>query len=344
MTTKSDASAITNNVRSARSQGRLAAAASKAHILVEALPWLERFRGAIVVIKYGGNAMVDDGLKAAFAKDIMFLRYAGLRPVVVHGGGPQIGAMLERVGLTSEFKGGLRVTTPEIMDVVRMVLTGQVGRELVGLLNQHGPLAVGLSGEDAALFGARKRDLVIDGIPVDLGLVGDVVSVNPSAVMDILDAGRIPVVSTVAPDLDVDGQVLNVNADTAASALAVALGAHKLVVLTDVEGVYASWPDPDSLLSQLSVGAAADLLTRVAAGMRPKLEACVRAVAEGVPQAHIIDGRQMHSLLLEVFTGEGIGTMIVPDAEADRVARLRADEDDDAADDNDHDGDDGVDS
>src|SRR5450759_2598586 len=182
-----------DNVQETRAQGRLAAAAAKAHTLVEALPWLERFRGALVVIKYGGNAMVDDDLKAAFAQDIMFLRYAGLRPVVVHGGGPQIAAMLERVGLTSEFKGGLRVTTPEVMDVVRMVLTGQVGRELVGLLNQHGPLAVGLSGEDAALFGARKRDLVIDGIPVDLGLVGDVESVNPSAVMDILDAGRIPV-------------------------------------------------------------------------------------------------------------------------------------------------------
>lgn len=311
-------------------QSRLTAAASKAHILVEALPWLERFQGALVVIKYGGNAMVDDTLKAAFAQDIVFLRYAGLRPVVVHGGGPQIAAMLERVGLTSEFRGGLRVTTPEVMDVVRMVLTGQVGRELVGLLNQHGPLAVGLSGEDGALFGARKRDLVLDGIPVDLGLVGDVESVNPSAVMDILNAGRIPVVSTVAPDLDVDGQVLNVNADTAASALAVALGAHKLVVLTDVEGVYASWPDPDSLLSQLSVSAAADLMATVAEGMRPKLEACVRAVTNGVPQAHIIDGRQMHSLLLEVFTGEGIGTMIVPDA--DRVARRRVDDDTDSED------------
>lgn len=312
-------------------QDRLTAAAFKADILVEALPWLERFRGALVVIKYGGNAMVDDGLKMAFAQDIMFLRYAGLRPVVVHGGGPQIAAMLKRLGLTSEFRGGLRVTTPEVMEVVRMVLTGQVGRELVGLLNQHGPLAVGLSGEDAALFGARKRDLVIDGIPVDLGLVGDVVSVNPSAVTDILDAGRIPVVSTVAPDLDVDGQVLNVNADTAASALAVALGAHKLVVVTDVEGIYANWPDRDSLLSQLSVSAATDLLTRVDAGMQPKLEACVRAVTNGVPQAHIIDGRQMHSLLLEVFTSEGIGTMIVPDTEADRVARLRTQRDESGA-------------
>jgi acetylglutamate kinase len=298
-------------------RSRLKAAAGKAQTLVEALPWLERFRGALVVIKYGGNAMVDDELKAAFAQDIVFLRYAGLRPVVVHGGGPQIAAMLKRVGLTSEFRGGLRVTTPEVMDVVRMVLAGQVGPELVGLLNQHGPLAVSLSGEDAALFGARKRAMVIDGIPVDLGLVGDVESVNPSAVMDILDAGRIPVVSTVAPDLDVEGQILNVNADSAASALAVALKAHKLVVLTDVEGVYASWPDQDSLLSQLSVSAAADLLTRVDAGMRPKLEACLRAVTDGVPQAHIIDGRQPHSLLLEVFTSEGIGTMIVPDPQSD---------------------------
>ena len=299
--------------RGADRASRLEAAATKAQTLVEALPWLERFRGALIVVKYGGNAMVDDTLKAAFAQDIMFLRYAGLRPVVVHGGGPQIAAMLDRVGLTTEFKAGLRVTTPEVMDIVRMVLTGQVGRELVGLLNQHGPLAVGLSGEDAGLFGARKRAAIIDGTSVDLGLVGDVVSVNPSAVMDILDAGRIPVVSTVAPDLDVEGQVLNVNADSAASALAVALKAEKLVVLTDVEGVYAAWPDKDSLLSQLTVSAAADLLTRVSAGMVPKLEACVRAVTDGVPQAHVIDGRQAHSLLLEVFTSEGIGTMIVPD-------------------------------
>jgi len=178
-------------VRAADGQRRLDAA-TKAQTLVEALPWLERFRGALIVVKYGGNAMVDDTLKAAFAQDIVFLRYAGLRPVVVHGGGPQIAAMLDRVGLVTEFKAGLRVTTPEVMEVVRMVLTGQVGRELVGLLNQHGPVAVGLSGEDAGLFGARKRVAIIDGLPVDLGLVGDVESVNPSAVMDILDAGRIP--------------------------------------------------------------------------------------------------------------------------------------------------------
>ncbi|HOF64769.1 MAG TPA: acetylglutamate kinase [Dermatophilaceae bacterium] len=291
----------------------LASAALKAGTLVEALPWLERFRGALVVVKYGGNAMIDDTLKRAFAQDIAFLRYAGLRPVVVHGGGPQIGAMLSKLGLTSEFKGGLRVTTPEVMDVVRMVLTGQVGRELVGLLNHHGPLAVGLSGEDAELFGARRRGTVVDGEEVDLGLVGDVERVNPAAVQDILEAGRIPVVSTVAPDLDTPGQVLNVNADTAAAALAVALGARKLVVLTDVEGVYADWPDKASLLSQLSAQEARALLATVDAGMVPKLEACVRAVEGGVPQAHVVDGRTPHSILLEVFTDAGIGTMVLPD-------------------------------
>lgn len=218
--------------------------------------------------------------------------------------------------MRSEFKGGLRVTTPEVMDVVRMVLTGQVGRELVALINQHGPMAVGLSGEDGALFGARRRGVVIDGVEEDIGLVGEVIQVDPSAVEDLLAAGRVPVVSTVAPDLDGDGQVLNVNADTAAAALAVALGARKLVILTDVEGVYADWPDRDSLLSQISLSGARDLLTRVDEGMIPKLEACCQAVEQGIPQAHVIDGRQPHSLLLEVFTSAGIGTMIVPDSVA----------------------------
>ncbi|GAB3748056.1 acetylglutamate kinase [Yimella radicis] len=289
----------------------LAAAADKAATLVEALPWLEQFRGALVVIKYGGNAMTDDTLKAAFAEDVAFLKYAGLRPVVVHGGGPQIQAMLTRLGLESEFKGGLRVTTPEVMDVVRMVLTGQVSRELVGLINNHGALAVGLSGEDASLFGARKRGAVVDGETVDIGLVGDVETVNPAAVQDLLDAGRIPVVSSVAPDLDVEGQVLNVNADTAAAALATALGARKLVVLTDVEGIYADWPDRESLLSTLPVDDARELLTRVDSGMVPKLEACIRAIDGGVPQAHVIDGRRPHSVLLEIFTNAGIGTMLL---------------------------------
>ena len=300
-------------LRGAIDAATLRVAQSKAATLVEALPWLERFRGALVVVKYGGNAMTDDTLKAAFAQDVAFLRYAGLHPVVVHGGGPQIKEMLDRLGVATEFRGGLRVTTPEVMDVVRMVLTGQVGRELVGLLNQHGPVAVGLSGEDAGLFGARRRGVLVDGEHHDLGLVGDVVEVDPAAVRDLLAAGRIPVVSTVAPDLDHDGQVLNVNADTAAAALAAALGARKLVVLTDVEGVYAHWPDRGSLLSELRVSAARELLATVDAGMIPKLEACIRAVEAGVPRAHVVDGRAPHSLLLEVFTSEGVGTMVLPD-------------------------------
>ena len=197
-----------------------------------------------------------------------------------------------------------------------MVLTGQVGRELVGLLNQHGPVAVGLSGEDAGLLGAQRRGVVVDGEHHDLGLVGDVVEVNPAAVLDLVAAGRIPVVSTIAPEVGgPSGAVLNVNADTAAAALAAALGARKLVVLTDVEGVYANWPDRASLLSRLTLSDARELLTRVDEGMIPKLEACIRAVEAGVPRAHVVDGRQPHSLLLEVFTSEGIGTMIMPDGE-----------------------------
>ena len=210
----------------------------KVGVLIDAMPWIERFAGAVVVIKYGGNAMVDDTLKRAFAQDVVHLRLLGLHPVVVHGGGPQITSMLDRLGIESEFRGGLRVTTPEAMDVVRMVLTGQVSRELVGLINDHGPHAVGLSGEDAGLLQAKRRHASVDGELVDVGLVGDVVKVNPAAVVDIIEAGRIPVVSTVAPDIDDPTTVLNVNADTAAAALAVALGARKLIVLTDVEGLY----------------------------------------------------------------------------------------------------------
>lgn len=285
----------------------------KAEVLVEALPWLQEFAGALVVVKYGGNAMVDDALKAAFAQDMVFLRRVGLRPVVVHGGGPQISAMLGRLGIESEFRGGLRVTTPEAMDVVRMVLTGQVSRELVGLVNAHGPYAVGLSGEDGGLLRAQRRHATVDGEPVDVGLVGDVVEVHPGAVQDLLDAGRIPVVSTIAPDRDDPTQVLNVNADTAAAALAVALGARKLVVLTDVEGLYTSWPDRGSLVAQITRTELADLLPTLESGMVPKMEACLRAVEGGVPSATVIDGRVPHSLLLEVFTTQGNGTMVVPD-------------------------------
>ena len=285
-------------------------ALAKAAVLTEALPWLEQFHGKTVVIKYGGNAMVDEGLKRAFAEDIVFLRYAGVRPVVVHGGGPQISRMLDRLGIDSEFKGGLRVTTPEAMDVVRMVLVGQVGRELVGLLNQHGPLAVGLSGEDAGLFTAERTGAMIDGEQVDIGLVGDVVKVRPEAVLDIIEAGRIPVVSGVAPDED--GQVYNINADTAAAALAAALDAEKFLVLTDVEGLYRDWPDSDDVIQQIDTDALAAMLPTLASGMVPKMQACLDAVRSGVSRASVIDGRVPHSLLLEVFTDEGVGTMVVP--------------------------------
>ncbi|MEV6596081.1 acetylglutamate kinase [Actinoplanes sp. NPDC051346] len=282
----------------------------KAAVLIETLPWLERFHGATVVVKYGGNAMIDPELQRAFAADMVFLRYAGLKPVVVHGGGPQISAMLDRLGIASEFRGGLRVTTPEAMDVVRMVLVGQVGRELVGLINAHGPFAVGLSGEDARLFTAVRRPAVIDGEPVDIGQVGDVAEVDTSAIDDLIAAGRIPVVAGVAPDAD--GVVHNVNADTAASALAVALGARKLVVLTDVPGLYTDWPDTSSLTSQIDADALEKLLPGLESGMAPKMEACLRAVRGGVPAAHVVDGRVPHSTLLEVFTSEGSGTMVVP--------------------------------
>ncbi len=284
--------------------------AQKAGVLIEALPWLQRFHGKIVVVKYGGNAMLDEELKRAFAEDMVFLRTAGIHPVVVHGGGPQITAMLRRLGMDGEFKGGLRVTTPEVMDVVRMVLFGQVGRELVGLVNSHGPFAVGMSGEDAHLFTAARRGATVDGQHVDIGLVGDVVRVNPDAVLDLVAAGRIPVVSSIAPDAD--GVVHNVNADTASAALAEALGAEKLVVLTDIEGLYADWPDRSSLRSVIDAAELAKLLPTLDAGMVPKMEACLRAVRGGVPTAHVIDGRVAHSVLLEVFTSEGIGTMVVP--------------------------------
>lgn len=285
----------------------------KAEVLIEALPWLQEFSGALLVVKYGGNAMIDEDLKRAFAQDMVFLRQVGLHPVVVHGGGPQISAMLDRLGLESEFRGGLRVTTPESMDVVRMVLTGQVSRELVGLLNAHGPYAVGLSGEDGGLLKAERRMAVVDGEEVDVGHVGDVVDVDPRAVKDLLDAGRIPVVSTVAPDIDDPTQVLNVNADTAAAALAVALRARKLIMLTDVEGLYASWPDRDSLLQQIRVSALERMMPTLQSGMVPKMEACLRAVRGGVPAAHVVDGRQAHSVLVEVFTSQGVGTMVLPD-------------------------------
>jgi len=295
--------------------------AARARILADTPPWLQRYSGRTVVVKYGGNAMTDDALKVAFADDMVYLQSVGVRPVVVHGGGPQITAMLQRLGIAAEFKGGLRVTTAEILEVVRMVLVGQVGRELVGMINKHGPRAVGMSGEDAQLFTAARRSVTIDGDEHDIGLVGDVVGVNTAAVTDLLDAGRIPVIATVAPDAD--GVVHNVNADTAAAALAIALGAVKLVVLTDVEGLYADWPDPSSLLSTITASDLRKLLPRLQSGMLPKMQGALRAVEGGVAAAHVIDGRVAHSALLEIVTTQGIGTMVLPDAGTDREQQAR---------------------
>jgi acetylglutamate kinase len=277
--------------------------------LVEALPWLERFHGRTVVVKYGGNAMTDDSLRVAFAQDVVFLRYAGIRVVVVHGGGPQINAHLDRLGIEQTFAGGLRVTTPETMHVVRMVLVGQVQREIVGLLNAHGPFAVGLSGEDGRLMTATRRPGVVDGEEIDIGLVGDVVHVDAGVVDGLLADGRIPVVASVCRGAD--GEVYNVNADTAAAAVAVALAAQKLVVLTDVEGLYVDPPANREVISRLTAAELEARLPTLSDGMIPKMEACLRAVRGGVPAAHVVDGRVAHALLLEILTDSGVGTMVV---------------------------------
>jgi acetylglutamate kinase len=290
---------------------RRAAATAKADTLIEALPWLDRFHGEIVVIKYGGHAMTDEELRAGFAQDLVFLRYAGLRPVVVHGGGPQVTEFLERLGIESTFTAGLRVTTPETIDVVRMVLAGKVNKDIVGLVNRYRPFAVGLSGEDANLFTAERKLAVVDGEPVDIGLVGDITRTDPGAIKALIDDGRIPVVSSVARGEN--GETFNVNADTAAAALAVALEAAKLVVLTDVDGLYRDWPASTEVISQLTAQELAELLPGLSAGMIPKMEACLTAVRGGVPQAHVLDGRLKHAVLLEIFTDSGIGTMVMGD-------------------------------
>ncbi|WRS30489.1 acetylglutamate kinase [Actinomycetaceae bacterium MB13-C1-2] len=289
---------------------RLQRAQQKAEVLIEALPWIREFSGETFVIKYGGNAMVSEELKVAFAQDVVFMRHMGIRVVVVHGGGPQINTMLHRLDIEPEFLGGLRVTTKQTMDVVRMVLTGQVQRELVSLINEKAPYAVGLSGEDAGLLLARRRTAIVNGETIAVGHVGDVRKVNPEAVTDLLDAGRIPVVSTVAVDIESPREVLNVNADTAASAIAVALGAKKLIMLTDVEGLYRNWPDKSSLVDMIGAEDLRAILPTLDSGMAPKMEAALRAVDQGVDHAHVIDGRMAHSMLLEVFTDAGIGTQV----------------------------------
>ena len=282
----------------------------KARTLIESLPWLQRFHGKVVVIKFGGNAMVDEQLQRAFAEDMAYLRWVGIKPVVVHGGGPQISARLTELGFTSEFKGGFRVTTPETIGVVRDVLREQISEQLALLIGQAGAEAVVMSGEDSNLFRAERTFLDSEDGPVDIGLVGEVTQVNPRIIFEALEAGRIPVVSTVAPGAD--GQLLNVNADLAAASLAVALGAEKLMVLTDVPGLYSDWPNRDSLVSEITVSELEALLPSLESGMIPKMQACLRAVQGGVPRSHVIDGRQQHSILLEIFTTSGFGTMVMP--------------------------------
>jgi acetylglutamate kinase len=282
-----------------------ASPADKAAILAEALPYIRRFWGKVVVVKYGGAAMADAALAEQFAGDVVLMRSVGMRPVVVHGGGPQIGALMSRLGKRPEFRDGLRVTDADTLDIARMVLVGKVNRDIVAAINVHGALAVGLSGEDAGLITATARS-------PELGFVGDVAAVNPSIVERLLAQELIPVIATIG--VDPAGQAYNINADVAAAAVAAALGAEKLVYLTDVEGLLADVDDPASLLPSVS---AADLEAMLASGsvsggMIPKIGSCLQAVRQGVGHAHILDGRVPHVLLLEVFTREGIGTMVSP--------------------------------
>lgn len=287
-------------------------ALAKARSVGDAVPWLARHQGRTLVIKLGGHAMVDEALTAAFARDIVFLRYAGVRPVVVHGGGPQIDAELARRGLARQFKAGLRVTPPAAMDVVRMVLAGRIQRELVGLINHFGPLAVGLSGEDANTLTAVRHTPWIDGEPVDVGRVGDITGVDTGVLDSLLADGRIPVLSPLARSAE-DGLVHNINADTVAAALATALRAETLVMLTDVAGLYAGWPHSDEVIPRLTACELEKLLPELSDGMVPKMTGCLHAVRGGVGAARVIDGRVPHAVLLEMFTDDGIGTVIVPD-------------------------------
>ena len=280
----------------------------KAETLIESLDWLKDFHGRIVVIKFGGNAMVDEELQKAFAQDIAYLRFVGIKPVVVHWGGPQITARLAEQGIESEFRGGLRYTDEKTIEVVRDVLRNQIGAKLAGLISDSGAGAKVLSGEEDDLFRAVKvKGKTPDG-EVDLGLVGEVRSVNPRSVIQAIERGDVPVISTVAPTTQ--GELLNVNADLAAASLAVALGAEKLMVLTDVAGLYADWPNRDSLVSEIAANELRELMPSLESGMIPKMQACLDAVDGGVPKAHIIDGREPHSILLEIFTASGVGTQV----------------------------------
>ena len=275
----------------------------KANTLSEALPYMRRYTGATFVVKYGGHAMEDPALADLFAQDVVLMRLVGMNPVVVHGGGPQISELMRRLGKEPEFVDGLRVTDAESVDIVRMALVGKVNREIVSSINQHGSLAVGLSGEDAGLIKVEMRD-------ARLGFVGDVTSIDPSIVDKLINEELIPVIATVG--VDELGQAYNINADTVAGAIALAMQAEKLVYLTDVAGIYSDYPVESSLLSRTDVDGLEAMLASGAAdgGMIPKLKSCALALRGGVRRAHVLDGRIPHALLLEFFTREGIGTMI----------------------------------
>lgn len=274
-----------------------------AELLVEILPYIQRWRGKVIVIKYGGNAMADGALAERFAEDVVLMHQVGMLPLVVHGGGPQIGDLMERLGKEPEFRDGLRVTDAETLDIARMVLVGKVNRDIVGSINVHGPLAVGVSGEDGGLITAAARN-------PELGFVGDVASVDPTLLTKLFSEGLIPVMSTIGADAS--GQAYNINADTVAGAVAEAIGAEKVVYLTDVEGLYEDFSDKDSLIRQISADELQGKIDsgRVTDGMIPKIEACISAVNNGVASAHLLDGRIPHVALLEIFTDAGIGTMI----------------------------------
>ena len=282
---------------------RVRDAGDKARVLAEALPYIREFSGKTVVIKYGGHAMEDPALADLFAADVVLMRLVGINPVVVHGGGPQITDLMRRLGKEPVFVEGRRVTDAETVDIVRMALVGKVNREVVSSINRHGSYAVGLSGEDAGLIRVEQRD-------PELGFVGDVREIDPTIVLRLVREELIPVIATIG--VDDEGNAYNVNADTVAGAVAEALGAEKLVYLTDVAGVYANWPDESSLVSRIDVDGLDDLVAagRATEGMIPKLESCVSALRNGVRRAHILDGRLPHALLLEFFTREGVGTMV----------------------------------
>ncbi|MEY3602693.1 MAG: hypothetical protein RL169_1937 [Armatimonadota bacterium] len=276
-----------------------------AQTLIQALPYIRTFAGKTVVVKYGGNAMIDDEIKVSVMRDLVLMRLVGINPILVHGGGPEINQQLSRVGIESTFVAGRRVTDAATMEVVEMVLSGKANKAIVSMLCREGAPAVGLSGKDANLFIAER-----DTDHGDIGFVGKMIQVNPEIITTLVAAGYIPVVSTIA--VGTDGQAYNVNADTAASALAIALQAEKFILMTDVPGVFSRFPDPDSLLSELTTSEARELIASgvVGSGMIPKLEACIAAVEDGVPRAHILDGRAAHSLLVELFTAQGVGTMV----------------------------------